>query len=72
MKKDGSIGQLLAALALDERGWFETDHWDGDLCAIGIAREGEAQLAGGCVGDQGGRRHSLSGEILNSNPIPAS
>jgi hypothetical protein len=36
--KDSSIVRLIAALSLPERGWVETDTWDGDLCAVGIAR----------------------------------
>ena len=33
-----SIVQLLGALVLPGRGWVETDTWDGDLRAVGIAR----------------------------------
>ena len=38
--KDPSIGKLLQALSLEERGWVVVDHWDADLFAIGIARKG--------------------------------
>jgi hypothetical protein len=38
--KHRSIVQLLDRLAMAERGWVETDTWDGDLCAVGIARLG--------------------------------
>ena len=33
--------QLLDALKLPDRGWREVDHWDGDTCAVGIARTGQ-------------------------------
>jgi hypothetical protein len=36
--KHPAIVHLLQALALPERGWVETDTWNGDLCAVGIAR----------------------------------
>jgi hypothetical protein len=35
--KDNSITRLLIALDLDAHGWVVRDHWDSDLCAIGIA-----------------------------------
>jgi len=36
--KHESIAGLASALSLRERGWTETDNWDGDLFAVGIAR----------------------------------
>lgn len=38
--KHTSIVRVVATLRLAERGWIETDHWDADLCAVGIARSG--------------------------------
>ncbi len=37
LNKDATIVELVARLELDQRGWVIEDHWDGDLCAIGIA-----------------------------------
>ncbi len=39
--KATSILRVLALLRLADRGWVEADSWDGDLCAIGIARSGD-------------------------------
>ena len=36
LNKDKSILQLLDLLGLEERGWAVNDHWEADLCAIGI------------------------------------
>ncbi len=36
MVKDPAIEQLLERCALAEHGWVTVDHWDADLCAIGI------------------------------------
>lgn len=38
MEKDKSIRNLVEELKLDQNGWIIVDHWEGDLCAIGIAR----------------------------------
>lgn len=35
-EKDATISELLARLDLPARGWTIRDHWEGDLCAIGI------------------------------------
>jgi len=35
--KESSIKVLVARLDLPTRGWIVVDHWEGDLCAIGIA-----------------------------------
>ena len=35
--KDQSIADLLDRLELKERGWCIRDHWEADLCAIGIS-----------------------------------
>src|SRR5262245_53519893 len=35
--KDQSILALLAKLQMSSRRWTTVDHWEGDLCAIGIA-----------------------------------
>jgi hypothetical protein len=35
--KDRSILALLAKLPMTSRGWVTVDHWEADLCAIGIA-----------------------------------
>lgn len=40
VSKHPSIVRLLDALALPEHGWVEVDFWDGDTCAVGIARRG--------------------------------
>ncbi|MDY7791693.1 hypothetical protein U0E10_27765 [Burkholderia ubonensis] len=37
-KKDRTIQDLMAALPMEENAWIVVDHWDADLCAIGIAR----------------------------------
>lgn len=37
--KDDSILDLLAKLNLQERRWFVKDHWDADLCAVGICSD---------------------------------
>jgi hypothetical protein len=36
-QKDKSIRDLVARLRLDSRGWQVVDHWEADLCAIGVA-----------------------------------
>jgi hypothetical protein len=36
--KDPSILQLLEQLDLPRNGWAIVDHWEADLCAIGLAR----------------------------------
>ena len=36
MNKDSSIIELLKKLDLEKRKWAIVDHWDDDLCAIGI------------------------------------
>lgn len=38
VQKDSSIIRLVERLSLGARGWTETDTWDGDLCAVGLAR----------------------------------
>ena len=43
MSKDQSILDLLTQLQLDERGLIPIDHWDADLCAIGIIRKGDSR-----------------------------
>jgi hypothetical protein len=43
MLKDRAIQQLLAAVELERRGWVIVDHWEGDLCAIGIAARGDVR-----------------------------
>jgi len=35
--KDLSITDLVERLELHERGWCILDHWEADLCAIGIS-----------------------------------
>jgi hypothetical protein len=35
--KDESILALLDRLQLTAKGWVVVDHWEGDLCAVGIA-----------------------------------
>lgn len=37
-QKDQTIRDLVAALPMKENAWVVVDHWDADLCAIGIAR----------------------------------
>lgn len=37
LTKDQGILDLLAKLDLSERGWAVVDHWEVDLCAIGVA-----------------------------------
>ena len=37
MHKDNRILALLHRLEVEERGWMVVDHWQADLCAIGIA-----------------------------------
>lgn len=41
--KDQSIRELVSLLDLGRRGWVLVDHWEADLCAIGIARGSESQ-----------------------------
>ncbi|KYF74646.1 hypothetical protein BE15_05160 [Sorangium cellulosum] len=41
MDKDDRIIRLLGSLDLQRRGWSIVDHWEGDTCAIGIARASE-------------------------------
>lgn len=40
LEKDRSILDLLRRLDLDARGWILVDHWEADLCAVGIAHGG--------------------------------
>jgi hypothetical protein len=37
LAKDQEILDLLAKLSLSERGWTVADHWEADLCAVGVA-----------------------------------
>lgn len=37
LEKEESIRDLLKSLNVQERGWVICDHWQDDLCAIGIA-----------------------------------
>jgi hypothetical protein len=37
ISKDDSIVTLLERLDLQRRGWTIRDHWDADLCAIGVS-----------------------------------
>jgi len=37
MIKDKTINDFLIRLNLAERGWIIVDHWEADICAIGIA-----------------------------------
>jgi len=37
ISKDDSIVTLLDQLNIQERGWTICDHWEADLCAIGIS-----------------------------------
>jgi hypothetical protein len=37
LEKDESILRLVSLLDLRQRGWTLVDHWDADLCAVGIA-----------------------------------
>ena len=39
--KDKSILDLLARLGIKARGWLVMDHWDADLCAIGLGAQKE-------------------------------
>ena len=36
--KDQAIVELIATLPMAANDWIVIDHWDADLCAIGIAR----------------------------------
>jgi hypothetical protein len=36
LEKDKTILDLVEALDLERRGWMVVDHWEADLCAIGI------------------------------------
>jgi hypothetical protein len=37
LEKDQGILDLLTKLDVSERGWTIADHWEADLCAVGIA-----------------------------------
>ena len=37
-RKEERITELLAALGIERRGWTVVDHWEADMCAIGLAR----------------------------------
>jgi hypothetical protein len=37
LAKDQGILDLLTKLDLSERGWTIADHWEADLCAVGVA-----------------------------------
>ena len=37
LQKDKSIIELVEGLNLDDKGWTVIDHWEADMCAIGIA-----------------------------------
>ena len=37
LTKEQSIVNLLECLGLTERGWLIVDHWEGDMCAVGVA-----------------------------------
>jgi hypothetical protein len=39
--KDRTIRELLKKLDLRSRGWAVVDHWEADLCAIGIAKSSD-------------------------------
>jgi hypothetical protein len=41
MVKGQEIVALLSTIDIQQRGWMIVDHWEGDLCAIGIARISE-------------------------------
>lgn len=41
LAKDRSIRQLVSLLDLGQRGWTLVDHWEADLCAVGIASDAE-------------------------------
>lgn len=38
MTKDQSIIDVIARINPTKRNWCIVDHWDADLCAVGIAR----------------------------------
>lgn len=42
--KDDSISKVLGRLNLSQLGWEIVDHWDADVCAIGIGRPGTGRL----------------------------
>ncbi len=44
LKKDQDIINLLDRLQISSRGWRVEDHWEADLCAIGIAKEESPRL----------------------------
>ncbi len=37
LKKETKIIKLLEKLRVETRGWLVVDHWDADLCAVGVA-----------------------------------
>jgi hypothetical protein len=39
--KDPAIQELLMKLDLQQRCWIAVDHWEADLCAIGIAAKSQ-------------------------------
>jgi hypothetical protein len=41
LAKDASILAMLDRLDLAGHGWVIVDNWDGDECAVGIARAGQ-------------------------------
>jgi hypothetical protein len=40
LEKEEALLSLLDFMRLDDRGWETVDHWDADLCAIGIRAKG--------------------------------
>jgi hypothetical protein len=41
LTKDETIRELVSALEVGRRGWVLVDHWEADLCAVGIANGAE-------------------------------
>lgn len=41
LTKDESIRKLVSLLEIGQRGWVLVDHWEADLCAVGIANGAE-------------------------------
>ena len=65
-EKDSSIVDLLDALNLESRAWEVVDHWEGDLCATGVAaRQDRRRLVYVSTFDHEPGRYSYQCEIPN-------
>ncbi len=64
MNKDVSIRSLLDRLDIEKRGWVIADHWESDLCAVGIGcAEEPGRLVYISTYQRDGQRYSYECEL---------